>query len=433
MLYVESFGNPAKFARLASRFSRRKPLLAVRSGTSEAGRLAGTSHTAGAVTSVTGVDALFAASGVIAVDDVTELTSTARLLTSQPVPAGPRLAVVSNAGGLGHPRGRWRRPRGTHASSPPRSDADDPEHVHAASPEPAGPGSRCLTGDLRRSSSGGSRRRGSRRRAVRAGGDRGKRCRSMPRADRGGGRSLPQPPARLDRRHRDAGPPHRGRRHPRPGLGGQRHPQPRQRLALRQLARQPARLEASCRPRGLRARPPARDLLPRQPSARRMAGRAVVGGDAGRVRRPGRAQRRGGHGSGCGGSAAERIGPPVVLEDRGPRRRAQDRARPGTYGPRRRERTSAPPSPRCHWPRARCSRRCSSSRRSRRVWRSRSAWCATRCSARSSMLAAGGVTTDVLDDRVFLLPPVTDADASRAVRDLRLWPLLAGFRGDPGW
>jgi acyl-CoA synthetase (NDP forming) len=47
------------------------------------------------------------------------------------------------------------------------------------------------------------------------------------------------------------------------------------------------------------------------------------------------------------------------------------------------------------------------------------------------MLAAGGITTDVLDDRVFLLPPVTDADASRAVRRLRIWPLLAGFRGSP--
>jgi succinyl-CoA synthetase beta subunit len=47
------------------------------------------------------------------------------------------------------------------------------------------------------------------------------------------------------------------------------------------------------------------------------------------------------------------------------------------------------------------------------------------------MLAAGGVTTDVLDDRVFLLPPVTDTDATKAVRGLRLWPLLAGFRGSP--
>jgi hypothetical protein len=45
------------------------------------------------------------------------------------------------------------------------------------------------------------------------------------------------------------------------------------------------------------------------------------------------------------------------------------------------------------------------------------------------MVAAGGVTTDVLDDRVFLVPPLTSVDASRAVRSLRSWPLLDGFRG----
>jgi hypothetical protein len=47
------------------------------------------------------------------------------------------------------------------------------------------------------------------------------------------------------------------------------------------------------------------------------------------------------------------------------------------------------------------------------------------------MVAAGGVATDVWDDRVFLLPPVSLADARRALRGLRLWPLLQGFRGAP--
>ena len=47
------------------------------------------------------------------------------------------------------------------------------------------------------------------------------------------------------------------------------------------------------------------------------------------------------------------------------------------------------------------------------------------------MVAAGGVATDVWDDRVFLLPPVSLSDAKRAVRGLRLWPLLQGFRGAP--
>ena len=45
------------------------------------------------------------------------------------------------------------------------------------------------------------------------------------------------------------------------------------------------------------------------------------------------------------------------------------------------------------------------------------------------MVAAGGVATDVWDDRVFLLPPFGVHDATRAVRRLRIWPLLAGFRG----
>jgi hypothetical protein len=46
-------------------------------------------------------------------------------------------------------------------------------------------------------------------------------------------------------------------------------------------------------------------------------------------------------------------------------------------------------------------------------------------------VAAGGTATDLLDDRAFLLPPVTAQDAARAVRSLRIWPLLDGFRGQP--
>ena len=45
------------------------------------------------------------------------------------------------------------------------------------------------------------------------------------------------------------------------------------------------------------------------------------------------------------------------------------------------------------------------------------------------MVAAGGVATDVWDDRAFLVPPLSRADASRALRSLRIWPLLEGFRG----
>lgn len=100
-LYLESFGNAPKFARLARRFAERKPLLAVVGGRSSGGRRAGASHTAAAATSGVGVDALFAQAGVIGCRSAEELAETALLLAEQPLPGGPRVAVVSNAGGMG--------------------------------------------------------------------------------------------------------------------------------------------------------------------------------------------------------------------------------------------------------------------------------------------------------------------------------------------
>ena len=101
VLYLESFGNAPKFARVARRFAERKPLLAVVGGRSSGGQRAGASHTAAAAASGVGVDALFAQAGVIGCQSVEELAETALLLAGQPLPDGPRLAVVSNAGGLG--------------------------------------------------------------------------------------------------------------------------------------------------------------------------------------------------------------------------------------------------------------------------------------------------------------------------------------------
>lgn len=100
-LYLESFGNAPKFARLARRFAERKPLLAVVGGRSSGGQRGGASHTAAAAASGVGVDALFAQAGVIGCHSAEELAETALFLAGQPLPAGPRLAVVSNAGGLG--------------------------------------------------------------------------------------------------------------------------------------------------------------------------------------------------------------------------------------------------------------------------------------------------------------------------------------------
>ena len=100
MLYLESFGNPRKFARIARRVSRSKPILAVKGGRTQAGNRATSSHT-GALLSASDVtvDALFQQAGVIRTDTLAELFDVALLLTSQPPPNGNRVGIVTNAGG----------------------------------------------------------------------------------------------------------------------------------------------------------------------------------------------------------------------------------------------------------------------------------------------------------------------------------------------
>ena len=102
LLYLESFGNPRKFGRIARRVARKKPILAVKSGRSAAGFRATQSHTGAllAASDVT-VDALFRQAGVIRVDTLSEMFDVASLLVSQPVPKGNRVAIVTNAGGAG--------------------------------------------------------------------------------------------------------------------------------------------------------------------------------------------------------------------------------------------------------------------------------------------------------------------------------------------
>ncbi len=99
LLYMESFGNPHKFARIARRVSRRKPIVAVKSGRSSAGMRAASSHTAAMASPDVAVDALFRQTGVIRVDSLDELFDVALVLGSQPLPAGNRVAVVGNSGG----------------------------------------------------------------------------------------------------------------------------------------------------------------------------------------------------------------------------------------------------------------------------------------------------------------------------------------------
>jgi acetyl coenzyme A synthetase (ADP forming)-like protein len=102
LLYLESFGNPRRFAYLARRIGKRKPIVVVKSGRSAAGQRATASHTGAllAASDVT-VDALFHQSGVIRTETLEEMFDVATLLANQPPPAGDRVAIVTNAGGLG--------------------------------------------------------------------------------------------------------------------------------------------------------------------------------------------------------------------------------------------------------------------------------------------------------------------------------------------
>jgi acetyl coenzyme A synthetase (ADP forming)-like protein len=99
LLYLESFGNPLKFARLARRIARDKPIVAVKSGRTRAGTRAASSHTAALASPDVAVDALFRQAGVIRVDTLGQLLETAQVLAHQPLPPGRRVAIVGNTGG----------------------------------------------------------------------------------------------------------------------------------------------------------------------------------------------------------------------------------------------------------------------------------------------------------------------------------------------
>ncbi len=101
LLYVESFGNPRRFARLARRIGRRKPIVAVKAGRTRAGVRPAGSHTAALAASDMAVDALFRQSGVIRADTIDDMFDIAACLDAQPLPFGRRVAIVTNAGGPG--------------------------------------------------------------------------------------------------------------------------------------------------------------------------------------------------------------------------------------------------------------------------------------------------------------------------------------------
>jgi acetyl coenzyme A synthetase (ADP forming)-like protein len=101
LLYLESFGNPRRFARLARRIGRIKPIVAVKAGRTRSGSRAAGSHTAALAANDTAVEALFHQAGVIRADTIDEMFDVAACLDAQPLPAGRRMAIVTNAGGPG--------------------------------------------------------------------------------------------------------------------------------------------------------------------------------------------------------------------------------------------------------------------------------------------------------------------------------------------
>jgi len=101
LLYMESIKNPRRFARIARRVSRSKPIVCVKGGRTSAGRRAAGSHTAALAAADTPVEALFQQTGVLRTDTLEEMFDLAAALANQPLPSGKRVGIVTNAGGPG--------------------------------------------------------------------------------------------------------------------------------------------------------------------------------------------------------------------------------------------------------------------------------------------------------------------------------------------
>jgi acetate---CoA ligase (ADP-forming) len=101
LLYIESFGNPRRFARLARRIGRSKPIVVVKAGRTRPVWHPAGSHTAALAACDVAADALFRQSGVIRAATIDEMFDIAACLETQPLPCGRRVAIVTSAGGPG--------------------------------------------------------------------------------------------------------------------------------------------------------------------------------------------------------------------------------------------------------------------------------------------------------------------------------------------
>ncbi|HVT17119.1 MAG TPA: GNAT family N-acetyltransferase [Thermoanaerobaculia bacterium] len=100
LLYLETFGNPRRFARIARRLSGRKPIVCVKSARSQAGRDVARAHIGATAQSEASVETLFRQAGVIRADTLEQMFDAAALLANQPLPGGGRTAIISNSGGV---------------------------------------------------------------------------------------------------------------------------------------------------------------------------------------------------------------------------------------------------------------------------------------------------------------------------------------------
>ncbi len=101
LLYMESIQNPENFRKLASRITKKKPIVALKSGRSAAGASAASSHTGSLAGADKAANALLAQSGVIREYSLKNLFSTAKVFANCPIPQGNRVAIITNSGGPG--------------------------------------------------------------------------------------------------------------------------------------------------------------------------------------------------------------------------------------------------------------------------------------------------------------------------------------------
>ena len=101
LLYMESIANPSNFRKLATRISKKKPVLALKAGRSAAGASAASSHTGSLAGADKAANALLMQSGVIREYSLKNLFSTAKVFANCPVPKGNRVAIITNSGGPG--------------------------------------------------------------------------------------------------------------------------------------------------------------------------------------------------------------------------------------------------------------------------------------------------------------------------------------------